>query len=266
MACVNGVKWCPGPAGFGNKCSKCNSSVSPLTGKGVAPLAVSPALKPLTSPQLAVPSAQRVPMAAPTVLLKPKVALPVPEVTTAPAKGAVKVALYRGDTREPGVIKRDGFELWGAAIANVSKAGGIANYLRTACNKYQNGASFADWVRATKDQDRPTISTAFTEDCGGYSSGYIYKIEYDNLVPYDLDLAILPASDTPIKWSNGGLTAYIDGATLAQSRTIVIDLKLGTKEWAFFTKVAPGKITAYKKSGGTFQPMAPVEVKSRKLW
>jgi hypothetical protein len=264
MACPNGVRWCPGPTGFGNKCTHCSKPQTTGSGKTAAPL-----------PKVNVPHAY-------AVLPKPKVSVPTPEailpislvkvptadtiVPVAATGRAAKVLLFRGDTREPGVIKRDGFELWGEAIANVSKAKGIGNYLREACRKYRNGRTLADWVRAMKDQGRPTVSTSKNEGCGGYSSGYIYKMQYDDLQEFEFDERILPPG-APLNWNSDGLKLYMDASNVQHAKTIVIDLKLGTEEWAFFTKVAPARIVEYKASGqAAFQPMSAVAVTSRKLW
>jgi hypothetical protein len=153
----------------------------------------------------------------------------------------------------------------GAAIANLTRARGIANYFREICAEKRNGRTLADWVRAARDQSRPTISTSHNEGCGGYASGYIYRIEYAGLQPYDLDERIMPPG-AAITWASDGLRVYMDQPTLAQASAIVVDLRLGTEEWAFFTKVPGPRITAYKTSSTTFQTMSTVPITSRRLW
>jgi hypothetical protein len=210
-----------------------------------------------------------IPLPMPAVKVKPVVPLPVPDIPEpAPVAGVGRsVVLYRGDSRDAGTIKQYGFELWGASIANVSKAGGIANYIGEMCKSRLNGKTVADFVRVSKNQDRPTVSTSFNEGCGGYDSGNIYKIEVSGLHEFDLDTKIMPASFAGMKWASDGLKVYMNGQTLATSRIIVIDLRLGTQEWAFFSKVPTANITEYKLKGGkAFQPMSGVQATVKKLW
>ena len=273
MPCPNGKAWCPGPTGFGNKCQPCQKQAASPSSGGLPQTSVPmPTVKGVTTPSIPPPIVGKsVPLPQmPATKAKTVIPLPTPEVMATPVSVGVgrSVKVFRGDTRLPGEIKRVGFERWGESIANVSKAGGIAEYISKKCVELKNGASFADWVRATKDRGRPTISTAHNEGCGGYDSGYIYMIEMGGLQQHEFDEKIMPPSYSGIAWKSGGLQAYIDGKDLASSRNIVIDLKLGTEEWAFFTNVPSSAITEYKEATKTavFAKMSGVQVITKKLW
>lgn len=163
---------------------------------------------------------------------------------------------YRGDTREPEIIKRDGFDIWGEAKGNIMRAGGIVAWLQF--NVYRNsqfkkGEDIADWVRVSKDRGRPTISTAKNAGCGGYSSDYVYKIRIDNLVEAEMNNALMGIGRGN-HWTGVPISFFLDGLTLslAASTTIALDLKLATEEVVFFTKIDPANIVEWKH--GTKQP------------
>jgi hypothetical protein len=272
MPCPLNQPGCNGPEGSGKMCMFCRTH-APKTSGGGPPTPPLPPFKnvsgPPTLPPLGkgVPLGKGLPLPKPVVHLKPVVPLPVPdEILSTEPSGGRSVVLYRGDSREPGEIKRFGFELWGEAIAKVTKEGGIANYIANMCRKCVNGKTVADFVRGSKNTARPTVSTSLDEGCGGYTTGYIFKIEVSGLQEYDLDERIMPESAKGMKWSSDGLKVFMNGTTLQTSRLIVIDLKLATKEWAFFTKVPSDRITAYRKGKEAFKPMSGVEVIIKKWW
>lgn len=119
MACLAGKKGCPGPGG--DLCFTCRSLAK--TSAATATQVKFPGIK--------APEARPVPKDPPHIIVLP----------TTGADGSSKIALYRGDTRGPGNMKKHGFELWGAAIACVSKAGGMSNYLRAKCAELVDGRS-----------------------------------------------------------------------------------------------------------------------------
>lgn len=220
------------------------------------------------------PAPQIVPIAPP----KPKVVLPkvepvvpveVPVQEAAQAlKTNVNLSLYRGDTREPGVIKFYGFQVWAEAVGNVRAAGGLGHYFRRICAEYKNGRTLADWIRVAKNRARPTISTANSDDCGGYDSGYIYKIEFKGLNQYYLDESILPPGPA-LKWNHDGLMVYMDATTLQEAKVVCIDIKLGTGEHVFCTDVPTLNIPSFKDGkvrGSQFQPLAAVKPMAKRLW
>ena len=105
-------------------------------------------------------------------------------------------------------------------------------------------------------------------DCGGKGLDYIYKIVINGLQEYDLDEKIMRAmpSGRKISWKSDGLKAYMDAPTLQGARTIVIDLKIDTAEWAFFTDIPSDRIVAYKKDTPYFLPMKDVVAQRKTLW
>ncbi len=259
MTCLIGLPQCPGPEGSGAKCAFCkNKSI----GSGLSSTSPVPSLKPVSLRPL--PSTQSAPPISPVPSLKPVSLRPLPSTPSAPfipttsqtilptlpavqstSPGTTAgIVLYRGDTRAPDVIKGAGFTLWGEAMANVSKARGIGNYLRDKCGELKNGRTFADWIRIAKSRARPTISTSRNDGCGGYDDGYIYRIEFSGLTEYTLDTPILPPG-APMTWTSNGLKAHMDQGLTTNAQTIVVDLKLKTEEWAFFTAIPAANIKSY---------------------
>jgi len=213
-----------------------------------------------------------VPLPVPVVKPKVNVPLPAPSALLATVGSATTgrtFVLYRGDDRPPGEIKVAGFELWGESQAIVSRMGGIANYIADMCKQRKNGKTVADFVRVAKDHARPTVSTATDQGCGGYDGAYIYKVEVGGLQEFDLDKTIMPAAFKvgAWPWDADGLKVYMENATLETSLMILIDIKLATGEHAFFTKVHPDRITAYKAKGvAGFVTMAGIKATPKKLW
>ena len=158
------------------------------------------------------------------------------------------ITLYRQDGRSPQQIKHkyQGFGFWPEALGAIGRAKGIQFIILERCRKAQNGKSFADNIRGQKDHYRPSIACAKIQEIAGVSEEYIYQIEYPWLTPYPLDQEIMPGKLE--RWRRDGLTAYMNGPTLAQAGIILIDLKLGTQEWDFFTKVPFPRITGWRKT------------------
>ena len=167
---------------------------------------------------------------------------------------------YRGDTRGPEEIKRDGFQLQSEAMATVQQYGGISGYMLHQLNIHTKDTDVQRWVITGKDKSRPTISTAKNEGCGGYGSGYIYKIDFGNdLTTHALDGNLVPFAHG----GNYGLRVYMNtGAqSLATAQIIALSLKVGTKEVAFLTPIPSTYITEYRDArltASTFQSMLGV--------
>lgn len=161
------------------------------------------------------------------------------------------MTFYRGDERLPEVIKRDGFDLWGAAKATLAQNQGVPGYLHRVL---LNGAKNSDDIRRKlvtgKDRNRPTISLASDVGCGGYDGNYIYKIVV-NLSRARLFNPTIPLAGSP-------LYRLYDPATGA----FAIDLAIPTGEVVFLTKIQPVWITEWTTRGKPFQPMAGVGASS----
>jgi len=178
-----------------------------------------------------------------------------------------RIIIFRGDTRDPGIIKRDGFALHGEGAAAVQGAGGVLPYLQRTL-KGKNGYDIQRWVIEGRNWGRPTISTAFDQGCGGYDGDYIYQIEFANL--YEVPLRGSSIRNTLGMTETRGepaLFMLMDNMMLAASRTIAIGLNVGTKEVAFFTKIPPANITRYfHKSKGSWTLMSQVQAASAVNW
>ena len=222
------------------------------------------------------PVAQPKPVVLPRLSVGSKVAVTLPVVAVQPKVDQVLLQgigsgleLYRGDSREPDVIARDGFQIWGDAVAAVSAAGGMAEFiLHKLYNAYSNERDIERYIVTAKDRARPTISTSRNEGCGGYDSGNIYRIEYmqNELQEYPFDdviKAYLPTV-TGSKFPNFKL--YMDRPDIKLAKQIALDLNIATQEVVYFRHVPGSKITQYKpKDGKAFQPM-PTAAAKPKLW
>ena len=280
MPCPLKQPGCNGPDGSATMCLFCKKS-APKLPPGAVP-AAAPKLPSLSPPPLVRGATPPLPLAPlqsgsragsvplPVPVATPKMVVPVPvpaAMVSAAATGGRSLSLYRGDEREPGDIKRDGFDLWGESQAIAQRMGGIANYIGEKCKEFGDGASFADFVREAKNRARPTVSSSLNDGCGGYDGAYIYKIEVSGLQEYELTETILPKKFKGIKWKSDGRSVFMNGTTLETSTMIIFDTKLATQEHAFFTKVQPDRVTGYQPKGVKgFTPMAQIKPAVKKLW
>jgi hypothetical protein len=168
--------------------------------------------------------------------------------------------LYRGDDRPPGQIKRDGFDWWPQAAKIVKSKGGIANYMADMCNLYQHGHGVAAFVHVESKPERPTVSCT-TKSNEAFSRAFIYAIQARGLTEYNLDKEIMQDINPKLRgdWKSKGLTVYLDTDSLSKAQIILMDIKLSTLEYDFFTKVDPGMITHHWRGGGkAWEPMSKV--------
>lgn len=219
--------------------------------------------KPVVPPSVLAPPARVMPLSG--------VSQPVPVESGGPALQGIasELKLYRGDTREADVIARDGFQIWGDAVAAISFAGGIAEFiLHKLYHAYRNERDIERYIVTAKDRARPTISTSRNEGCGGYDSGNIYRIEYTaselQEYPFDDVIKAYCPSVSGVKFPNFKL--YMDRPDLKAAKQIALDLNIDTEEVVYFRHVPGAKITQYKPKGGdAFMPMPAAAAKVR-LW
>jgi len=172
-----------------------------------------------------------------------------------------KTVLYRGDTRKPEVVKRDGFALHGGGAAGVRAAGGTLQYLKNTL-KGTNPQDIQRWIINGRNWDRPTVSTAYDPGCGGYDGDYIYVIEFANLYEVALSRGSTIRGTLGIMEQRGEpeLFLLMDNMILEHSRMIAIGLNVGTKEVSFFTDIPSANITWYRtKNQVKFSLMRDVE-------
>jgi len=175
-------------------------------------------------------------------------------------KKAPTFYLYRGDDRPPEQIKRDGFDWWPQGHDTVEKAGNIASYIAVMCNLCQHGHGVAAFVHVESKPERPTVSCT-TKSNEAFSRQFIYAIQASGLTEYNLDQGIMQGINPKLgeDWKSNGLTVYMDTDSLSNAKIILMDIKLSTLEYDFFTKVDPGKITHHKRGGGkAWGPMSKV--------
>jgi hypothetical protein len=229
------------------------SAVVAATGPAVKPKPV-PGPKPLKLQGAPLASAAAV---EPVVVAPPLVGL------------AGELKLYRGDAREADVIARDGFQLWGDAVAGVSAAGGIAEFiLHKIYLAYANERDIERYVVTAKDRARPTISTSRNDSCGGYDGGNIYRIEYgaSELQEYAFDDVMKAYKPTLAGPKFPNFKLYMDRPDIKTAKQIALDLNIATQEVVYFRNVPGSRITQYKPKGGaTFQAMPAAAAKPR-LW
>ena len=228
MSCENKppAKWCKGPDGAGQKCVVC--------AKILASRPPIPNIKITLTPPLEIVNVIR------------------PEST------ALHVLCYRGDTRKVSDLRGKGFQLWipeftadHARDFILLYAGVRKNVME--CNFYSlvthrvNMPFFAykqpvfklrmdDLMRgiiAEKSQTRPTLSCDMDSTCGGYASGFIYKMCIPDLREVAWVTAIPGLTGSAATWPS----LYLDKPTLADATIIAIRNRSGVQEISFLTPV-----------------------------
>jgi hypothetical protein len=220
------AKWCPGPDGPGRKCSVCEKLV-----------------------------AARPPMSNIKITLTP----PVEIVNVIrPESLPLKVITYRGDTRCVSDVRGKGFELWIPEFTIVHArhfillyAGIIPNVM--ACNFYSMVPKRVDMpsfqlkemvfkkrpddlmreIIAQKSKTRPTVSTDLDSTCGGYASGFIYKMCIPGMREVAWAAAIPGLTASAAAWP----ALYLDKPTLAEAAIIAVLNKSGVRELTFLTPI-----------------------------
>jgi len=241
------------------------------TGDGGAAVAVTPVVAPVP-----VVKVKPVPPVKPPALRTPSVVAPVVApvadpvgVPAAPTGIASELKLYRGDERAADVIARDGFQLWGDAVAAVSAAGGIAEFLlHKIYLAYANERDIERYIVTAKDRSRPTISTSRNSGCGGYDSGNIYRIEYgaSELQEYAFDDVMKAYKPTLTGTKFPNFKLYMDRPDVKTARQIALDLNIATQEVVFFRHVPGDRIKQYKAKGGVAFEAMPAPAAKAKLW
>lgn len=245
--------WKTGQAGDGAG-SGATPAVTPVPVVKVRPV---PPVKPLA---LRVPSVVA-PVVAPVV--DPVIA------PSSPTGIASELKLYRGDERAADVIARDGFQLWGDAVAAVSAAGGIAEFLlHKIYLAYANERDIERYIVTAKDRSRPTISTSRNAGCGGYDSGSIYRIEYgaSDLQEYAFDDVMKAYQPTLTGTKFPNFKLYMDKPDIKTARQIALDLNIATQEVVFFRHVPGDRIKQYKPKGGVAFEAMPAAAAKARLW
>jgi hypothetical protein len=278
MPCENGKAWCKGPYGDGPGaiCLPCDKK---RTGATFSPPPVNLQTKsPVTPPTLkpVTPVVQSPP--TPTADSPFRVALrktkPVAAPKTKRTKGDTitkdyvpaefELTAYRGDSRDPDVIFKDGFKTWVSAIFSVEDAREYLEYyvgLKTLDelsfkNHVNNGAidilkpegssrpGPGDLMRniiAARNKKRPTISTDTDAACGGYSEeGFIYRIQIPKMKKVDWKMAFGP-NGSKINFKSGWPDLFLDNALIAEATCIAIFNRVSnvTTELSFFTDISP---------------------------
>lgn len=172
---------------------------------------------------------------------------------------------YRGDSREPKDLK-DGFQAWvplspQQARDLVRRFSGMQGLkltlpalkkdLQETLNKGDK-FNMLDLVRMIKQEKNRTtvhISTDLTEDCGGYSSGYIYEIVFDDLVYFENGGRCTEKPDSLECTSHFKTLVVADDKTLSDSGMIALSSK--GDEVSFLTTIPYKNIKRYKTPKST---------------
>jgi hypothetical protein len=179
-------------------------------------------------------------------------------------------SVYRGDTRRPELLfAQGGFKAWepltieeardlillytglkslsNCCFADKVKKGLIS--LETTSETAKRTPLDLSQLIIRSKQRGPSISTEPTEGCGGYSSGYIYKIDCSGMDPVDWEMAVpgLEVSSKSTWWP----TLCLDSSTtLSSTSSIAIKSKSqkgGVEEVTFFNSIAPERTILQKK-------------------
>ena len=172
---------------------------------------------------------------------------------------------YRGDSRQPKDL-RDGFQAW-VPLSVVQARDLIRRFsgmqalkvtlpalkkdLQDTLNKGEKW-TMLDLMRMIKlEKNRTTIhiSTDLTEDCGGYSSGFIYEIVFDDLVYFDKG-GKCTENPTSLECNSHFNTLVVaDDKTLSDSAMIALSSK--GNEVSFLTTIPYANIKRYKMAKST---------------
>ena len=173
---------------------------------------------------------------------------------------------YRGDSRTPAEIKAaNGFSARvpltiAQARDLLKRCNGLAPTAKVVLPAQAKGLQDAldsetkykllDLVREIKrekSQSTVHISTDLSEDCGGYSSGHIYRIEFEKLNSKSKSgLAEEPDSVE----CTSHFDTYVVMETNSTSTAQTIALSSKGKEVSFLTSIPYENISAYKAPGG----------------
>ena len=172
---------------------------------------------------------------------------------------------YRGDSRDPKDLK-DGFQAW-VPLSPVQARDLVRRFsgmpalkltlpamkkdLQETLNKGDK-YNMLDLVRMIKlEKNRTTIhiSTDLTEDCGGYSSGFIYEIVFDDLVYFDNRGRCNEKPDSLECTSHFNTFVVADDKVLSDSNMIALSSK--GNEVSFLTTIPYKNIKRYKTPKAT---------------
>lgn len=172
---------------------------------------------------------------------------------------------YRGDSREPKDL-RDGFQAW-VPLTVVQARDLIRRFsgmqalkvnlpvlkkdLQDTLNKGDK-YTMIDLVRMIKQEKNRTtihISTDLTEDCGGYSSGYIYEIVFDGVVYFDKGGRCTENPKSLECNSHFNSLVVADDKVLTESNMIALSSK--GDEVSFLTTISYANIKRYKTPKST---------------
>jgi hypothetical protein len=178
---------------------------------------------------------------------------------------------YRGDSREPKDL-RDGFQAW-VPLSVVQARDLIRRFsgmqalkvnlpalkkdLQDTLNKGDK-YTMIDLVRMIKQEKNRTtihISTDLTEDCGGYSSGYIYEIVFDDVVCFDKGGRCTEHPKSLECNSHFNSLVVADDKVLTESNMIALSSK--GDEVSFLTTIPYANIKRYKTPKSTIWNAMP---------
>ncbi|MBT3380454.1 MAG: hypothetical protein HN742_03740 [Lentisphaerae bacterium] len=174
---------------------------------------------------------------------------------------AGRYILYRGDTRSPSQLA-NGFQAWVPVSAEVARsiirkgAGALLDNtpirLPSAASRHEEGLgkrynllTLGRQIKQEKAGDTYHISTDPSEDCGGYTSGNIYAMQFDGL--HLLDKTLKPSKKALNQVLPLNPLVLINQPTLTNATTIALVIGGGAgPEVAFLTSIPRQHICKYK--------------------
>ncbi|NRD71769.1 hypothetical protein HQQ94_00570 [Shewanella sp. VB17] len=177
---------------------------------------------------------------------------------------------YRGDTRTKAeLVRAGGFKAW--VPLTLTQAISLVNRFNNAntadvdlpCQAHRIKAQvntskkaklldLTRYVKVIKDRTSVQVSTDLTEECGGYTSGNIFKIQFDNLYAHDANTGIVTANPATLEViSHFGAQIITDTGNLATASIIAITSK--GQEVYFLTAIPAKNIIGYKSGRGVWQ-------------
>lgn len=155
--------------------------------------------------------------------------------------------LYRADSRNPKIIKNEGFQVRDPAMTLLAARSLILDY----CQKPKGPVDLSELIKRSPQQQ--FISTDPDEDCGGYShKGYIYKIEFNMLWAREWSNEVLGKElnlQPKLIWPK----LFLNAGKLNWATVIALKLHgLATREVTFLTGISSANIIGYKKIDDEF--------------
>lgn len=155
------------------------------------------------------------------------------------------IEVYRADDRHLQTIRQHGF-----SPKNPRDLKKVKEELLTYCKPGKNLNDISELIKRSGQNEY--VSTAITEDCGGYSSyRIIYKIRFNDLAERPWTSEVL-GDGVEVKKMRINPKLLLNTEKLEQATVIALKLFGNTQEVTFLTPIAPGEYYKLQTTGSGF--------------